>query len=103
MPNVYLLLYIRTDMVCADLLVAATLGFSSFFLALAVTCLLAVSSGFLAFSSCFLAVSSGLRALAVTCLLAVTSGLLAVLSSFLALVVACFLAVLSRNILHILL
>ena len=88
MTNVYLLLYIRTDMVCADLLVAATLGFSSFFLALAVTCLLAVSSGFLAFSSCFLAVSSGL---------------LAVLSSFLALVVTCLLAVLSRNILHILL
>ena len=81
MTNVYLLLYIRTDMVCADLLVAATLGFSSFFLALAVTCLLAVSSGFLAFSS----------------------GLLAVLSSFLALVVACFLAVLSWNSLHILL
>ena len=74
MTNVYLLLYIRTDMVCADLLVAATLGFSSLFLAFLVTCLLAVSSGFLAFSS-----------------------------SFLALVVACFLAFLSRNILHILL
>ena len=96
MTNVYLLLYIRTDMVCADLLVAATLGIFSFFLALAVTCLLA-------FSSCFLAFSSGLLALAVTCFFAVTSGLLAVLSIFLALVVACFLAVLSRNILHILL
>ena len=74
MTNVYLLLYIRTNMVCADLLVAATLGFSSLFLAFLVTCLLA-------FSSCFLAFSSGLLALAV----------------------ACFLAVLSRNILHILL
>ena len=82
MTNVYLLLYIRTDMVCADLLVAATLGFSSLFLAFLVTCLLAFSSGLLA--------------LAVTCLLAFSSG-------FLALVVACFLAVLSRNILHILL
>ena len=81
MINVYLLLYIRTDMVCADLLVAATLGFSSLFLAFLVTCLLAFSSSFLAFSS-------SLLALAVTCFLAVSSG---------------FLAVLSRNILHILL
>ena len=89
MTNVYLLLYIRTDTVCADLLVAATLGFSSLFLAFLVTCLLAFSSGFLAFSS-------SLLALAVTCLLAFSSG-------FLALVVACFLAVLSRNSLHILL
>ena len=88
MTNVYLLLYIRTNMVCADLLVAATLGFSSLFLAFLVTCLLAFSSGFLTVSSCFLAFSSSLLALAVTCFLAVSSG---------------FLAVLSRNILHILL
>ena len=73
MTNGYLLLYIRTDMVCADLLVAATLGFSSLFLAFLVTCLLA-------FSICFLAFSSSLLALAVTCLLAFSSGLLAVLS-----------------------
>ncbi len=59
MTNVYLLLYIRTDMVCADLLVAATLGFSSLFLAFLVTCLLAFSSGFLALVvACFLAVLS---------------------------------------------